>query len=103
MRDNDDSVKVKVSKVGFADPNGLQGVVVLTADDGRNFPISAFSGEVAQHIGRFIDGDRTSRRALDKLVWSKRKYEGIHIETLRKDVERILSSERIVVFRIVYN
>ena len=61
-------VKASVTSVGFADPNGAQGVVVLTAVDGRKLPISAFSGEVAQHIKRFIEGDRTSLPTVYKMV-----------------------------------
>lgn len=53
-------VPVKVTKVGYTDSTGMQGVLVLVAEDGRKLPVSAFSGEVASHIQRFIDGDRIS-------------------------------------------
>ena len=68
MDSSNGHVKARVSSVGFADPNGLQGVVVLTTDDGRKLPMSAFSGEVAQHIKRFIEGDRTSIPTIYKMV-----------------------------------
>jgi bifunctional DNase/RNase len=51
---------VKIHGVGLADPFAIQGVVVLKTDDGKAFPISAFSGEVAQYISNFIDEKRDS-------------------------------------------
>ena len=51
---------VKIHGVGLADPFAVQGVVVLKTDDGKEFPISAFSGEVAQYISNFIDEKRDS-------------------------------------------
>ncbi len=53
-------VPVKVTKVGYTDSTGMQGVLVLVAEDGRKLPVSAFSGEVASHIQRFLNGDRIS-------------------------------------------
>lgn len=51
---------VKIHGVGLADPFAVQGVLVLKTDDGKEFPISAFSGEVAQYIAKFIDEKRDS-------------------------------------------
>src|SRR3989304_550933 len=51
---------VKIHGVGLVDPFAVQGVVVLKTDDGKEFPISAFSGEVAQYISNFIDEKRDS-------------------------------------------
>lgn len=48
---------VTVDNVGFVDPYAVEGVVILRADDGRQFPIRAFSGEVAKHITSFLEGD----------------------------------------------
>jgi len=67
-RKEDDYVYVKVTKVGFADPEGAQGFLVLTADDGRSFPMSAFSGEVADYIARFQRGDRISVPSVYKMI-----------------------------------
>jgi len=67
-RKEDDYVYVKVTKVGFADPEGAQGILVLTADDGRSFPMSAFSGEVADYIARFQRGDRISVPSVYKMI-----------------------------------
>src|SRR3989337_1413213 len=57
---NADYELVKIHGVGLADPFAVQGVVVLKTDDGKEFPISAFSGEVAQYISNFIDEKRDS-------------------------------------------
>lgn len=53
-------IPVIVEKVGYTDSTGMQGVLVLASDDGRRLPVSAFSGEVASHIQRFLSGDRIS-------------------------------------------
>jgi hypothetical protein len=45
---------VKIKNIGLADPLALQGVLILQTEDGREFPISAFSGEVAQYISNFF-------------------------------------------------
>lgn len=64
----DEYVYVRVTKVGFADPEGSQGILVLTAEDGRSFPMSAFSGEVADYIARFQKGDRISVPSIYKMI-----------------------------------
>jgi bifunctional DNase/RNase len=46
---------VKIGYVGFVDPYAIEGVVLLKADDGREFHMRAFSGEVARHINSFLD------------------------------------------------
>ena len=46
---------VKIHHVGLADPFALQGFLILKTEDGKEFPISAFSGEVARYISNFID------------------------------------------------
>ena len=38
---------VKIDYVGFVDPYALEGLVILKTDDGKEFHIRAFSGEVA--------------------------------------------------------
>ncbi|TLX87342.1 MAG: hypothetical protein E6L01_02500, partial [Thaumarchaeota archaeon] len=50
-------VTASISFIGFVDKLGLEGLVTLKSDDGREFPIRAFSGEVARHILRFKEGD----------------------------------------------
>ena len=67
-RREDEYVTISVTEAGFADPTGSQGLLILTAEDGRSFPMSAFSGEVADFIGRFQRGDRTSTPSVYKLI-----------------------------------
>ena len=55
-----DYVDAKITYVGFVDPYGVEGILVLRSDDGKEFHMRAFSGEVARHITNFIDGQRDS-------------------------------------------
>lgn len=61
-------IMAKISYVGFVDQIGLEGVVVLKSDDGKEFPMRAFSGEVARHISRFQEGDKGSIPTIYNLV-----------------------------------
>ena len=63
-----DYILAKISYVGFVDQHGMEGVVVLKTDEGREFPMRAFSGEVARHIARFQQGDRGSIPTIYNLV-----------------------------------
>jgi len=63
-----DYILAKISYVGFVDPYGVEGVVVLKTDDGKEFPMRAFSGEVARHIARFQQGDKGSIPTIYNLV-----------------------------------
>ena len=53
-----DYVESKISYVGFVDPYGVEGLLILKADDGKEFHMRAFSGEVARHITNFVEGQR---------------------------------------------
>ncbi len=53
-----DYATTKIVHVGFVDPYGVEGLVVLRSDDEREFHMRAFSGEVARHISNFVDGER---------------------------------------------
>jgi bifunctional DNase/RNase len=55
-----DYAETKIAYVGFVDPYGVEGLLVLRADDGKEFHMRAFSGEVARHITNFIGGQRDS-------------------------------------------
>ena len=46
---------VTIDYVGFVDPYAVEGMVVLKADNGKEFHMRAFSGEVAKHISSFDD------------------------------------------------
>jgi hypothetical protein len=58
----------KIHGVGLADPLALQGVVLLKTDDGKEFPISAFSGEVARYISNFLDAKRDSLPTIYNMI-----------------------------------
>jgi bifunctional DNase/RNase len=64
----DEFIPVDISYVGFIDQFGLEGMVVLKNLEGDEFPIRAFSGEVAKHISRFRDGDKTTIPTIYNLI-----------------------------------
>ena len=47
---------VKITHIGFVDEYGIEGLLLLKADDGKEFHMHAFSGEVARHISDFHSG-----------------------------------------------
>ncbi len=47
---------VRITNIGFVDEYGIEGLLLLKADDGREFHMHAFSGEVARHISSFLSG-----------------------------------------------
>jgi bifunctional DNase/RNase len=61
-------ILAKISYVGFADQLGLEGIVILKTFDGKEFPMRAFSGEVARHISRFQGGDKNTIPTVYNLV-----------------------------------
>ena len=102
LKDITNYIKVEITEVGFADPQGLQGILILTAKDGRTIPITAFSGEVAQHIKRFINGDRTSLPTIYKLVEELAEYTNAitqknkaesNLKEIEKKIIKILESK----------
>lgn len=66
--DEDEYIVAKISYVGFADQLGLEGIVILKTFDGKEFPMRAFSGEVARHISRFQEGDKNTIPTIYNLV-----------------------------------
>jgi bifunctional DNase/RNase len=64
----DEYIVAKISYVGFADQLGLEGIVILKTVDGKEFPMRAFSGEVARHISRFQEGDKNTIPTIYNLV-----------------------------------
>lgn len=66
--DDEDYIYARISQVGHLDKVGVEGVLVLLSLDGREFPMRAFSGEVAQHISRFKNGDKTAIPTIYNLV-----------------------------------
>ncbi|MGD1836373.1 MAG: bifunctional nuclease family protein [Nitrososphaeraceae archaeon] len=63
-----DYINVEISDVGYVDHLGLEGVIILRSADGQEFPINAFSGEVAKHILRFQQGDKNTIPTIYNLV-----------------------------------
>jgi bifunctional DNase/RNase len=59
---------VKLTYVGFVDPYAVEGMLVLTADNGKEFHMRAFSGEVARHISSFIEETQSSVPTIYKMV-----------------------------------
>ncbi len=72
MTDNtpteDEFIDVLIAQVGYLDQLGLEGFIVLKSPEGKEFPINAFSGEVAKHISRFRSGDKSSIPTIYNLV-----------------------------------
>jgi bifunctional DNase/RNase len=66
--DNTDYVEVRINNIGFLDTMGLEGAIVLKSMDGIEFPIVAFSGEVAQHIALFKQGKKNDIPTIYNLV-----------------------------------
>ncbi|KRT60455.1 MAG: hypothetical protein XU09_C0009G0004 [Thaumarchaeota archaeon CSP1-1] len=59
---------VKITYVGFVDPYAVEGMLVLTADNGKEFHMRAFSGEVAKHISSFSEENNNSVPTIYKMV-----------------------------------
>lgn len=68
MHTDDEYIGAKISYVGYVDQIGLEGILILKAHDGKEFPMRAFSGEVARHILRFQEGDKTTIPTIYNLV-----------------------------------
>ena len=52
----EDYESVKISNLGYVDPYGNEGLLILKSDTGKEFHMRAFSGEVSRHIASFMDG-----------------------------------------------
>ena len=59
---------VKINYVGFVDPYAVEGMVVLKADNGKEFHMRAFSGEVARHISSFGDEAGETPPSIYKMI-----------------------------------
>ena len=61
---------VKIDYVGFVDPYAVEGMVILKANNGKEFHMRAFSGEVAKHISSFEDSndDNESPPSVYKMI-----------------------------------
>jgi bifunctional DNase/RNase len=74
-----DFVVVKVAEVGFADEDGLEGLVLLKAQTDESFTMRAFSGETAMHMSRFDKGDRSSIPSVYNMIEEFAEKEGLHL------------------------
>jgi len=74
-----DFVPVKVAEVGFADEDGLEGLVLLKAQPDGNFTMRAFSGETAMHMSRFDKGDRSSIPSVYNMIEEFAEKAGLHL------------------------
>jgi hypothetical protein len=74
-----DFVVVKVAEVGFADEDGLEGLVLLKAPTDESFTMRAFSGETAMHMSRFDKGDRSSIPSVYNIIEEFAEKEGLHL------------------------
>jgi len=54
--------------LGFVDPYAVEGLLVLKAENGKEFHIRAFSGEVARHISSFIQEKRSTTPTIYNMV-----------------------------------
>jgi bifunctional DNase/RNase len=74
-----DFVPVKVAEVGFADEDGLEGLVLLKAQPEGSFTMRAFSGETAMHMSRFDKGDRSSIPSVYNMIEEFAEKAGLHL------------------------
>ena len=63
-----DYESVKIDYVGFVEPYAVEGMLVLKGDDGKEFHMRAFSGEVARHISSFVDSESDSVPSIYKMM-----------------------------------
>ena len=63
-----DYESVRIDYVGFVDPYAVEGMLVLKADDGREFHMRAFSGEVARHNASFNEDIKDSVTTIYKML-----------------------------------
>ena len=59
---------VTLDYVGFVDPYAVEGMVVLKADNGKEFHMRAFSGEVAKHISSFYDVEGEQAPSIYRMI-----------------------------------
>ena len=59
---------VKIDYVGFVDPYAVEGMVVMKADNGKEFHMRAFSGEVAKHISSFDDTEGEPATSIYRMI-----------------------------------
>ncbi len=63
-----DYESVKIDYIGFVDPYAVEGMVVLKTNDGKEFHMRAFSGEVAKHISSFTENSEDFMPSIYKMI-----------------------------------
>ena len=63
-----DYESVKIDYVGFVDPYAVEGMVVLKSDNGKEFHMRAFSGEVVRHISSFSENEGEPVPSIYKMI-----------------------------------
>ncbi|MDI1495277.1 MAG: Bifunctional nuclease [Cenarchaeum symbiont of Oopsacas minuta] len=56
-RGSPDYESVRLHYIGLVDPYAIEGLMILSSTDGREFMMRAFSGEIAKHIKSFSKGN----------------------------------------------
>ena len=64
----EDYEAVKISNLGYVDPYGNEGLLILKSDSGKEFHMRAFSGEVSRHISSFMDDDQELVPSIYKML-----------------------------------
>lgn len=59
---------VNINYVGFVDPYAVEGMAILKGQDGKEFYMRAFSGEVAKHISSFIEDSSDPIPSVYKMI-----------------------------------
>jgi len=68
QRPEKDYHAVRIEHVGCIDPYMIEGALVLKDDDGKEFQMRAFSGEVAKYIAAFVAGEGRSMPTVYKML-----------------------------------
>ena len=59
---------VKIDYVGFVDPYAVEGMVVLKADNGKEFHMRQFSGEVVKYIQSFNESEDETVPSIYRMI-----------------------------------
>lgn len=78
---DEDSEVVIIDNVGVTDLG--MGAVILKTNDGKEFPISAFSVDVAKHISDFQDGKRSEMPSMYNMVEQICEEFGLYLVKIR--------------------
>ena len=59
---------VKIDYVGFVDPYAVEGMVVMKADNGKEFHMRQFSGEVVKYIQSFNESEDETVPSIYRMI-----------------------------------